>query len=108
LLQILDMSFRLLWRPAFFCSPLISLLIYVSFAKPFLWHKMDLNLIDCWGWPNSWIWTIFLSLLISSVSGIWLTFLTFQMRYIIWQDESCQKGICIFHFEKDISFGTIY
>lgn len=102
----MDIAYRLLWRPCFFLSPLTSFFIYYTFARPL--QVADALLVDCTGWPYSTLLTLLLSVAIASFSGLWLTFLTFQIQYVFWHDEECTKGLCIFHFEKELSFGCIY
>lgn len=103
LLKFIRNFSRISYNPAFVLFPLTSFLIYWFFRS-----SIPLTLVegDVLYWPGTWTLLTY-SAIISTVSALWLSFLTFQIQFTLW-DRDWENGICVLFYDNDLSIGIVY
>jgi hypothetical protein len=90
-----------LWKPTYFLLPFTSLLL--------CWAMRDFDHFDLpkdiVHFPGK-ITLLFFGGLIMMLSSFWVSFMTFQHRFVVW-DDYWKTGLILFEFEDEFSLGII-
>ena len=88
------------WKIVYMFMPLLSVWMF-WLTRPSILVESDLIF-----WPSTISLMIYSSIITAVFTG-WLTFLTFQIQFIIWEKE-WKSGIVVMNYGSDINIGVIY